>query len=167
MIWFAPVSTSKFAGCPLMLTDMIILFRGPYRTRTALYPLNCGGRRLLAAPKIEIGAIVRRTSINTRTTWSRQVKAMRGRIALQSTSCEMRERLFCFARALGVRTRPRVAFLVWAFELLSSFACRVDLLAKTFGVAERRQVIRLPRRSPAKTGASSFRIPVTFPLGNR
>jgi hypothetical protein len=40
-------------------------------------------------------------------------KAMRGRTAFQSTSCEMRERrLFCFARAFGVRTRPRVALAV-------------------------------------------------------
>jgi len=37
-------------------------------------------------------------------------KAMRGRIALQSTSCEMGERtLLGFAQALGVRMRPRIA----------------------------------------------------------
>ena len=36
---------------------------------------------------------------------------MLGRIALQSTSCEIhRERVLSFAVALGVRTRPRVAF---------------------------------------------------------
>jgi hypothetical protein len=28
MTWLEPVSTSKFAGCPLMRTDIIILFRG-------------------------------------------------------------------------------------------------------------------------------------------
>jgi hypothetical protein len=36
---------------------------------------------------------------------------MRRRIALQSILCEIHGRcLFCFARALGVRARPRVAF---------------------------------------------------------
>src|SRR5439155_4834854 len=39
------------------------------------------------------------------------MKAMRRRIALQSTSCEMHERRYYhFAEAFGVRTRPRVAF---------------------------------------------------------
>jgi hypothetical protein len=38
-------------------------------------------------------------------------KAMRRRIALQSTSCEIHWRgVLCFAPAFGVRTRPRVAF---------------------------------------------------------
>src|SRR5436189_1158436 len=38
------------------------------------------------------------------------IKVMRRRIALQSTSCEMRDKsLFCFAPAFGVCTRPRVA----------------------------------------------------------
>ena len=35
---------------------------------------------------------------------------MRGRIALQSTLCEILDGTFPFA-AFGVRTRPRVAFL--------------------------------------------------------
>jgi hypothetical protein len=37
---------------------------------------------------------------------------MRGRIALQSTACEIQWRsLVFFAPALGVRTRPRVALM--------------------------------------------------------
>ena len=40
-------------------------------------------------------------------------KAMRRRIALQSTACEMhQERWIRFGKALGVRTRLRVAFIV-------------------------------------------------------
>jgi predicted aspartyl protease len=42
----------------------------------------------------------------------KMTKAMRGLIALQSTSCEIRDKsVFCFAKALGVRTRPRVTLL--------------------------------------------------------
>ena len=38
---------------------------------------------------------------------------MRGRMALQSTACEMHQkRRIRFAKAFGVRTRPRVAFMV-------------------------------------------------------
>src|SRR4029077_19440623 len=48
---------------------------------------------------------------NERTPKRGEAKAMRRRIAFQSTSCEIhRGRLFRFAAALGVRTRPRVAF---------------------------------------------------------
>jgi len=40
------------------------------------------------------------------------MKAMRGRIALQSTSCDVDcERVFSFAAAFGVDARPPVAFL--------------------------------------------------------
>jgi hypothetical protein len=40
------------------------------------------------------------------------MKAMRERIALQSTSCEIHhERVLNFAAAFGVPTRPRVAFV--------------------------------------------------------
>lgn len=40
------------------------------------------------------------------------MKAMRGRIALEGTSCEIhRERLFDFAAAFGVRARSRVVFV--------------------------------------------------------
>jgi hypothetical protein len=40
------------------------------------------------------------------------MKAMRGRIALQSTPCETHRALvLSFAAAFGVRTRPRVAFV--------------------------------------------------------
>jgi len=43
---------------------------------------------------------------------STKMKAMRGRIALQSTSCKIhREPVLSFAAAFGVRTRPRVAFV--------------------------------------------------------
>jgi hypothetical protein len=52
-------------------------------------------------------------------------KAMRGRIALQSTSCEMGGRtLLGFAQALGVRTRPRVALMLrrWALQRQSTNA---------------------------------------------
>ena len=38
---------------------------------------------------------------------------MRGRMALQSTPCEMHQKRWIrFAKAFGVRTRPRVAFMV-------------------------------------------------------
>ncbi len=36
---------------------------------------------------------------------------MRGRIALQSTSCEILDGTFPFATTFGVCTRPRVVFL--------------------------------------------------------
>src|SRR6266550_7738110 len=59
-------------------------------------------------------------------------KAMRGRIALQSTSCEMGERtLLGFAQALGVRMRPRIALtlrptnmrvLIFVFLMLVPFS---------------------------------------------
>jgi hypothetical protein len=40
------------------------------------------------------------------------MKTMRERIALQSTSCEIQVVcLSCVAATLGVRTRPRVAFV--------------------------------------------------------
>src|SRR5262249_13044972 len=43
---------------------------------------------------------------------SRKMKAMRGRIALQGTPCEIHRLLvLSFAAAFGVRTRPRVAFV--------------------------------------------------------
>jgi hypothetical protein len=40
-----------------------------------------------------------------------RAKAMRGRIALQSTSCKIYGKLVCFHGALGVRARPRVALV--------------------------------------------------------
>jgi hypothetical protein len=46
-----------------------------------------------------------------------QTKAMRGRIALQSTSCEIHAGLFHFAQVLGVRTRLRGALEQLAEEL--------------------------------------------------
>ena len=43
---------------------------------------------------------------------SGKMKAMRGRIALQSTLCEIhRDRLVSFAAAFGARTRPRITFV--------------------------------------------------------
>jgi hypothetical protein len=42
---------------------------------------------------------------------SRSCKAMRGRITLQGTTCEINQiRPLFFCVAFGVRTRPRVAF---------------------------------------------------------
>ena len=50
---------------------------------------------------------------------------MRGRIALQSAACEMHQkRRILFAEALGVRTRPRVAFMV---ELWIRWPVRLSL----------------------------------------
>ena len=73
-------------------------------------------------------------------------KAMRGRIALQSTSCETWARSGpYFAQALGVRTRPRVA--------LAGRTCRVPVfmlilltipLLSIFGAAQHRSAPQLP-----------------------
>jgi hypothetical protein len=53
-----------------------------------------------------------RVTRGSRIASNQKMKAMRGRIALQSTSCEIhRERVLSFAAAFGVRTRPRVAFV--------------------------------------------------------
>src|SRR5215211_3140247 len=65
-------------------------------------------------------------------------KVMRGRTALQSTSCEMQERsLFCFAKAFRVRTRPRIALdrrgggvRIFALALLSVVPLSISAAAR-------------------------------------
>jgi hypothetical protein len=52
--------------------------------------------------------------------WIR-MKAMRGRIVLQSTSCEITQSADLFREALGARARPRAAFFSYRSALSNRF----------------------------------------------
>jgi predicted aspartyl protease len=80
-----------------------------------------------------------------RITFGHVTKAMRGRIALQSTSCEMQAgSVFYFAQALGGRTRPRIALArrvrcVQAFALVLFFIAPLSIS----GASQNRSAMQL------------------------
>ena len=57
MTWLEPVSTSKFARCPLMRTDIIILFKGPVVDSNSLVSTELRWPLPLTEAKVEDGMI--------------------------------------------------------------------------------------------------------------
>ena len=110
-----------------------------------------------ASPQVRHGeSVLWRTGANIAPLARHISKAMRGRIALQSTSCEMGERtLLGFAQALGVRMRPRIAFNAAPHKHAGSHLCFSHARA---GLPFRRSQKRLgTAANRLQSGASSLR----------
>jgi len=78
-----------------------------------LYPASCGRRLLSAAPKIEIGAIVRRAHINISSLLRQRVKATRGRVRIPKAGAKRSKPFRAISHeVLWSAMRLRIAFII-------------------------------------------------------